>query len=253
MRRMLSRQTRWSVWRDPSPILHIWSKISTPLPEVAPAPGETATLNLGTVQSTDTDPNQYWSDTGAISIVDSRNVEIYGLTIENYSYDGPAQTPAGIYITTRSDTQNTNQNTVPHLSACFLNGGSCSDIYIIDNTVHDITNAADENYTTKSDCNNSNVDAYGIAVIAAGSATSQKLQHVVVDGDRNPNTAERNGHIQRSARGLSCGRERDRRCGQHRYRYDRLGDRKRPPSREWEGTTDTTPCSKWITSRTTVR
>lgn len=163
--------------------LHVWSKTSTALLEIAPAPGDSATFDLGTVQSADTNPNQYWSDTGGISIVDSRSVEIYGLTVENYTFDGTAQSPAGIYVTTRSDTQNINQNKVPHLSACFLNGGSCSDIYIIDNTVEDITNAADENDTTKADCNNPDVDAYGIAVIAGGTATSQKLQHVVVEGN----------------------------------------------------------------------
>ncbi|HKH87547.1 MAG TPA: hypothetical protein VKA05_01935, partial [Acidimicrobiales bacterium] len=142
--------------------LHVWSKTSTALLEVAPAPGQTATLDLGTVQAADTDPNQYWSDSGGISLVDSRSVEIYGLTVENYTFDGTAHVPAGIYVTTRSDTKNTNQTKVPHLSACFLNGGSCSDIYIIDNTVQDITNVADENHTTKADCNNQNVDAYGI-------------------------------------------------------------------------------------------
>ncbi len=163
--------------------LHVWSKTSTGLLEVAPAPGETATFDLGTVQTVDTDPNQYWSDTGGISVVDSRSVEIYGLTVENYTFDGTGQSPAGIYVTTRSDTQKTNPNVVPHLSACFMNGGSCSDIYILDNTVKDITNTADANYTTKQYCNNQNVDAYGIAVIAGGKATSQKLQHVVVEGN----------------------------------------------------------------------
>jgi hypothetical protein len=163
--------------------LHVWSKTSTALLEVAPSPGETATFDLGIVQAADTNPNQYWSDTGGISIVDSRSVEIYGLTVENYTFDGTAQTPAGIYVTTRSDTQKTNPNVVPHLSACFMNGGSCSDIYIIDNSVEDITNTADENYTTKQYCNNQNVDAYGIAVIAGGTSSSQKLQHVVVEGN----------------------------------------------------------------------
>jgi hypothetical protein len=163
--------------------LQVWSKTSTALLEVAPEPGETATFDLGTVQPSDSNPNQYWSDSGGVSIVDSRSVEIYGLTVENYTFDGPDESPAGIYVTTRSDTQNTDQTTVPHLSACFLNGGSCSDIYIIDNTVEDITNTADEDYTTKSDCNNGNVDGYGIAVIAGGTATSQQLQHVVVEGN----------------------------------------------------------------------
>lgn len=161
--------------------LDVWSKTSTALLEVAPQPHHTATLDLGTVQAADTNPNQYWSDSGGVSIVDSRSVEIYGLTVENYTFDGTAHVPAGIYVTTRSDTENTNQSKDPHLSACFLDGGACSDIYVIDNTVEDITNAADEDATSKSVCGNGNVDAYGIAVIAGGSATSQKLQHVVVE------------------------------------------------------------------------
>jgi hypothetical protein len=161
--------------------LHIWSKTTAALLEVAPAPDETATFDLGTVRASGTNRNQYWSDSGGISIVDSRSVEIYGLTVENYTYDGTAQTPAGIYVTTRSDTQNKKQGTFPHLSACFLHHGSCGDIFIIDNTVAEITNRADENHTSRALCDNANVDAYGIAVIAAGNATSQRLQHVVVE------------------------------------------------------------------------
>jgi hypothetical protein len=165
-----------------SPI-HIWSKSSVPLLEIAPSPGGSATLDLGTVQAADTDPNQYWQDSGGVSIVDSRSVEIYGLTVENYTFDGTAHVPAGIYVTDRSDTTNTDQGTYPHLSACFLNGGACSDIYILDNTVTDITNKADSTYDSKTYCGNGNVDAYGIAVIAAGSKTSQPFQHVVVEGN----------------------------------------------------------------------
>jgi len=161
--------------------LHVWSKTSRALLEVAPQPGHSATFDLGTVRAADTNPNQYWDDSGGISIVDSRSVEIYGLTVENYTFDGTAHDAAGIYVTTRSDTKNTNPSQVPHRSACFLNGGSCGDIYLIDNTVKDITNTADKDYRTKSVCGNGNVDAYGIAVIAGGSATSPKLQHVVVE------------------------------------------------------------------------
>src|SRR6202042_2071203 len=76
-----------------------------------------------------------------------------------------------------------NQAVTPHLSACFLNGGACSDIYLIDNTVRDITNTADQDDTLKSVCGNSNVDAYGIAVIAAGSSASLALQHLVIEGN----------------------------------------------------------------------
>jgi hypothetical protein len=163
--------------------IQVWSKSSTALLEIAPAPGATATLDLGTVAAADTNPNQFWADSGGVSLVDSRSVEIYGLTIENYTWNGTGHSPAGIYVTVRSDTTNTNQGTTPHLSACFLNGGSCSDIYLLDNTVQDITNSADSNGTTKSVCGNSNVDAYGIAVIAAGSSTSPALQHLVIEGN----------------------------------------------------------------------
>ena len=138
-------------------------------------------LDLGSVQPADIDPNQYWSDAGGVSVVDSRSVEIYGLTIENYTSDGTSQVPAGIYVTTRSDT--TSRTGSPHLSACFQHGGSCGDIYVIDDKVLDITNRADEDHSSKALCNNANVDAYGIAVIAAGSAASPKLQHVVVEDD----------------------------------------------------------------------
>jgi hypothetical protein len=108
-------------------------------------------------------------------------VEVYGLTVENYTFDGTGHTPAGIYVTVRSDTASAGRSKVPHRSACFLNGGSCSDIYIIDNTVKDITNTADEDHSKRSVCGNGGVDAYGIAVIAAGSKTSPALQHVVVE------------------------------------------------------------------------
>jgi hypothetical protein len=163
--------------------IHVWSKSSTALLEIAPAPGATATLDLGQVQAADTNPNQFFGDSGGVSIVDSRSVEIYGLTVENYTFDGTAHSPAGIYVTVRSDTSTTNQSVIPHRSACFLNGGACSDIYVIGNTVQDITNTADEDYTTKSVCGNGNVDGYGIAVIAAGSATSPALQHLVIEGN----------------------------------------------------------------------
>ena len=165
-----------------SPV-QVWSKSSTALLEIAPAPGATATLDLGLLAAADTNPNEYFGDSGGVSIVDSRSVEIYGLTVENYTFDGTAHSPAGIYVTVRSDTANTSQSVVPHLSACFLNGGACSDIYLIDNTVQDITNTADQDYSAKSVCGNGNVDGYGIAVIAAGSSTSRALQHVVIEGN----------------------------------------------------------------------
>ncbi|HEY2576207.1 MAG TPA: hypothetical protein VGI74_07850 [Streptosporangiaceae bacterium] len=168
--------------------LHVWSKSSTALLEIAPEPGSTATLALSTVAAGDTNPNQFWSDSGGMSIVDSRSVEIYGLTIKNYTWDGTGHSPAGIYVTVRSDTTSTNQNVIPHLSACFLNGGACSDIYILDNTVDNISNSADSDYTDKAVCNNGSVDAYGIAAIAAGSSSSPALQHLVIEGNTVQNT-----------------------------------------------------------------
>jgi hypothetical protein len=161
--------------------LHVWGKSNAALLELAPEPGQAATLDLGQVQAADTDPNQYWSDTGGISIVDSRSVEVYGLTVENYTFDGTSHAPAGIYVTVRSDTANTNQSVFPHLSACYLNEGSCGDIYILGNTVKDVTNAADENATDRLLCGNAKVDAYGIAIVSAGSSSTEALQHVVVE------------------------------------------------------------------------
>jgi hypothetical protein len=163
--------------------LHVWNKTSPALLEIAPQPGQSATLDLGQVASGDVDPNQYWSDAGGMSIVDSRSVEVYGLTIENYTSDGTGEDPAGIYVTVRNDTKNASPTTTPHLSACFTDGGSCSDIYLIDNTVSAVTNAADSDATDRQLCGNANVDAYGIAVIAAGSTPGEALQHVVVEGN----------------------------------------------------------------------
>jgi hypothetical protein len=163
--------------------VQVWSKSSTALLEIAPEPGAAATLKLGEVAASDTNANQYWADSGGVSIVDSRSVEIYGLTVEDYTWDGTGHSPAGIYVTVRSDTTNTSQSKIPHQSACFLNGGACSDIYIIGNTVQDITNTADSDFTDKAVCNNQNVDAYGIAVIAAGASTSPALQHLVIEGN----------------------------------------------------------------------
>ena len=164
-----------------SPI-HVWGKSSKALLEIAPVPGAVATLRLGSARPADIDPNQYWSDAGGMSIVDSRGVEVFGLTIEGYTTDGTAFVPAGIYVTVRSDTSTTDPAVIPHRSACFDHGGSCSDIYLIDNVVKDITNSADEHFDSAR-CDNPNVNAYGIAVIAAGSDATESLQHVVVEGN----------------------------------------------------------------------
>jgi hypothetical protein len=163
--------------------LHIWDKTSTALLELGPAPGAHATLDLGVANGGDVNSNEYWSGAGGLSIVDSRSVEIYGLTVENYTFAGEAQTPAGIYVTARSDTEVTNQAATPHLSACYWHGGSCGDIFIIGDTVRDITNTADQYPATKSACGDPDVDAYGIAVTGGGSHSSQELQHVVVEDD----------------------------------------------------------------------
>ncbi|HET7243571.1 MAG TPA: hypothetical protein VFJ07_01950 [Streptosporangiaceae bacterium] len=99
--------------------IHVWSKSSATLLEIARAPGATATLDLGRVQAADTNPNQFFGDSGGVSIVDSRSVEIYGLTVKNYTFDGTAHSPAGIYVTVRSDTSTTSQSTIPHRSICW--------------------------------------------------------------------------------------------------------------------------------------
>jgi hypothetical protein len=161
--------------------LHIWSKTSKALLELAPGPGARATLDLDTVEGSDVDANEYWSDAGGVSIVDSRSVEVYGLTIESYRFDGTAETPAGIYVTARSDTADTVQSDSPHRSICFLHGDACADIYLIGDTVRDIDNGADRYPAPRSACGNPDVDAYGIAVTGAGTATSPAMQHVVVE------------------------------------------------------------------------
>src|SRR5579871_806801 len=50
--------------------IQVWSKSSVALLEIAPAPGATATLDLGQVQAADTNPNQFFGDSGGVSIVD---------------------------------------------------------------------------------------------------------------------------------------------------------------------------------------
>jgi hypothetical protein len=163
--------------------LHVWSKTSSALLEVAPVPGGTAVFDLGAATAAQEDSNEYESDSGGVSIVDSRSVEIFGLTVRDYHTDGTALTPAGILVEARSDTKTTTQSKLPHLSACYLHGGSCSDIYLIDNTVTDITNQADGVSDKKALCGNPEVDAYGIALISAGTDSADELQHVVIEGN----------------------------------------------------------------------
>jgi hypothetical protein len=161
--------------------VHVWGKTSTALLELAPAPGARAVLRLGTVTPADVDPNEYWGEAGGVSLVDSRSVEVYGLTIEDFRFDGTGQVPAGIDVTVRSDTAVTRLGAVPHRSACFTRGRACSDIYLIRNTIRHIVNTADQDFTDRKVCGNGNVDAYGIAVIAAGRRGSPALQHLVIE------------------------------------------------------------------------
>ena len=145
---------------------------------IAAAPHSSAELSLGQVRPADADPNELTGAAGGVGIVDSRGVEIYGLTIRNYTTRGTALTPAGIYVTVRGGGEGGRE------SACFSRGDRvCGDIYLLDDTVTAISNTADEVGTSKSWCNNPNVDAFGIAVESFGTGARQALQHVVVEGD----------------------------------------------------------------------
>jgi hypothetical protein len=163
--------------------VRVWNKVSHGLLEIAPAPGAVAAIEPGTPQASFVDPNQYWSDAGAVSVVDSRDVEIYGLTVSNYRYNGPSQDPVGIYVATRSDTTVTSPSVTPHRSACFVGANTCADIYIINNHVIGVANTADSNATNRTFCNNSTIAAYAIDVLAAGSSTSPALEHLVIEGN----------------------------------------------------------------------
>lgn len=63
--------------------VHVWSKSSTALLEIAPAPGASATLDLGEVAAADTNPDQYWSDSGGIYILDNTVQDITNTADEN--------------------------------------------------------------------------------------------------------------------------------------------------------------------------
>jgi hypothetical protein len=89
------------VFRAP---IHVRKKFSSHRLTIARAPGVAATFNLAGRPpnfKSDSDPNAHDNtDLGAIEVGDSRDVEIYGLTIENWISSNPNLAPAGIYITT---------------------------------------------------------------------------------------------------------------------------------------------------------
>ena len=165
--------------------IHVWDKYAPSLLVLAREPHHSAQLKLGQVKPADVNPNDYdGGDSGAVTIADSRGVEVFGLAITGYTTFGPTYTPAGIYVTVRQS-GSTAGTKVPHESPCFVKGDkACGDIYLLDNTISAITNAADkESGATKSTCGNSGVGAYGIAVLSHGSDPAHALQHVVVEGN----------------------------------------------------------------------
>lgn len=158
--------------------VHVWGKYTSALLTIAPLPGRAASLVLGVVRSSAVNNNEYDGVAGAVSIVDSRSVEIRGLTIKGYHTQGTAETPAGIYVEERA----AGFGGTP--SACFVHGDrACSNIYVIDNHISHIANLADTVDTSKSWCNNGNVDAFGIEIESFGKGNAEALQHVVVEGN----------------------------------------------------------------------
>lgn len=160
--------------------IHVWGKYRAPLLTIESAPHHApAALRLGAVQNFGAvNPNEYDGVAGAVSIVDSRGVEIRSLVITGYHAWGTSATPAGIYVETRAK----GFGGIP--SACFSHGDhACSDIYLINNHISDIRNWADTQSHVKRWCNNPNVDAFGIEIEAYGHGNSQSLQHVVIEGN----------------------------------------------------------------------
>jgi hypothetical protein len=160
--------------------LHVWNKHSKALLTLAPAPGDSATLSLGEAVGADEDPNQYESDVGGVSVVDSFNVEIYGLTIEGLWSTGEDFAPTGVLVTARSDVGPKGPPSA-HRSACYSTSYGCGSVYVIDNTITNIVNRADELPSSDKYCGDASVGAYGIAVLDAGAAGVDPLQHVVVE------------------------------------------------------------------------
>lgn len=158
--------------------IHVWGKYTPALLTLAPLPHHFAALVLGAVAGSAVDGNEYDGVAGAVSIVDSRSVEIRGLTIRGYHTRGTTQTPAGIYVEDRAP----GFGGTP--SACFVRGDrACGDIYLIDNHISHIANLADTVGTSRQWCNNGNVDAFGIEVESYGKGNAGALQHVVIEGN----------------------------------------------------------------------
>lgn len=159
--------------------IHVRSKFSTALLTIASAPGATASFDLAgrPPRASDEDqssPNP--NEVGAIEIGGSRDVELYGLTVENWiTTAGATFVPAGIYVWERSDSGGT--------SRCFTTGDkACSDILLFDNKVTQVGNRTNV-------CSNSGtINAYGIAIKSFGldasaQTATHELQHVVIEGN----------------------------------------------------------------------
>ncbi|PSR22384.1 MAG: hypothetical protein C7B45_07155 [Sulfobacillus acidophilus] len=158
--------------------IDVWGKYDPKLLTIEAAPGHQARLALGAVQPSAVNPNEYDGVAGAVSIVDSTDVQVRGLTITGYHYQGFAQTPAGIYVEVRGK----GFGGTP--SACFTHGAhACGNIYLIDNHIADIANTADEVSTVKRWCNSGNVDAFGIEAESYGKGPQEALQHVVIENN----------------------------------------------------------------------
>jgi hypothetical protein len=160
--------------------IHVRGKFSTALLTIASAPGSTAVFNLAGRPPTtaDEDPNAHDNtDVGVVELGDSRDVEIYGLTIENWVTTSANFVPAGIYVTDRSDSGGT-------VSACFTRSSdhACSDIFLYRNTVESVENNA-------AGCGNGNINAFGIAVKAFGQDSTHVLQHLVIEDNTITRTA----------------------------------------------------------------
>jgi hypothetical protein len=159
--------------------IQVWGKYDPALLTIQTAPQGHAVLSLGSVSNRSAvNPNEYDGVAGAVSIVDSRGVEIRGLTITGYHAWGTTATPAGIYVEVRA------KGFGGKPSACFVHGDhACSGIYLIDNHISYIRNLADTRDNVKHWCNNGNVDAFGIEVESFGKGIAQSLQHVVIEGN----------------------------------------------------------------------
>jgi hypothetical protein len=158
--------------------IEVWGKYDPALLTIEPAPGRRAALELGAVQPSAVNPDEFDGVAGGVSIVGSTGVEVRGLAISGYHTLGTAQTPAGIYVEVRA------RGFGGAPSACFLRAQhACGGIYLLDNHIYDIANVADERAAVKRWCDNGNVDAFGIEVESYGRGVAQALQHVVVEGN----------------------------------------------------------------------